>query len=90
MIKTKIILKKIKSFIEKNSSIRGGQYVFKGTRIPVFYVVEHFENGWTVADVVELFPEINKEAITEISNIIFEGNYNAEPEKIKITWLSYA
>ena len=87
---TKKLLKKFKNFIESKPNVRGGQYVFKGTRIPVFYVTERFEKGWSIDDMKNLFPEIDKNVLDEMSDIIFEHNNVNESEKIKITWLSYA
>jgi uncharacterized protein (DUF433 family) len=86
---TKKILKTIEEFVDINPEIRGGEPVFKGTRIPVGYVVEHFEKGWTTNDVIDLFPELNSELIIKISNTIFETHTNDQREEIKIAWLSY-
>jgi len=87
---TKKLQKKIKAFIESNPKIRGGQYVFKGSRISVDYVVDYINKGWTIRDIEELFPELDKNLIFKISNTITDSDSNGKREEIKISWLPYA
>ena len=54
-------LEQFKSIITKDKRIRGGIPVFKGTRIPIYYVLEDLSLGWEVKDIQKVSPELKKE-----------------------------
>lgn len=88
---TKKILKAIKPYVAYNPKIRGGKAVYRGTRIPIEYIIEHFYKGWGREDIKKLFPEITIDFIDKVTNIIFaEPAHDQKRKKIQITWLAYA
>ncbi len=86
---TKKLLHKIEDFTESNPQIRGGQLVFKGTRILVVQVVEHIQKGWSTEEVGELFPQLDQGVIDMIANTILEMKPNETQQETEITWLPY-
>lgn len=51
-----------KDLITTDPEILGGTPVFKGTRVPVKTFFEYIENNYTLADFVECFPSVSREA----------------------------
>ena len=49
--------------IERNSKKVGGKPVIKGTRIPVYLILELITNGWSFDDILENYPQLKKEDI---------------------------
>jgi len=52
-------------YIEKNPEICGGKPVFKGTRIPIHIILDFLSAGETIENILENYPQLNKEAILE-------------------------
>jgi uncharacterized protein (DUF433 family) len=52
-----------KDYIEINSSIRFGRPCIKGTRISVYDVLNWLASGMTIQEIIEDFPELNKDQI---------------------------
>lgn len=40
-----------------------GKPVVKGTRIPVYTILEFFESGHTTEDIVEMYPDLDKKDV---------------------------
>lgn len=59
--------------IESNPGVQGGEPVIAGTRLPVRAVAERMDRGETVAELVEDYPEIPKEAF-EAARIYAESH----------------
>ena len=51
-----------KDLITTDPDILGGTPVFKGTRVPVRTLFEYIENNYTLAEFVECFPSVSREA----------------------------
>ncbi len=51
-----------KDLITINPDILGGTPVFKGTRVPVKTLFDYLENNYTLAEFVECFPSVSREA----------------------------
>ena len=43
--------------------IMGGKPVIKGTRIPVYFILELIANGWTIDDILEEYPHLTREDV---------------------------
>jgi len=43
--------------------ILGGRAVIKGTRIPVYFILELLSNGWTIDDILKEYPHLTREDI---------------------------
>lgn len=52
-----------KDYITIDANIRFGKPVILGTRIAVYDVLSWFASGMTTEDILEDFPELNKEQI---------------------------
>jgi uncharacterized protein (DUF433 family) len=52
-----------KEYIEVNPEIRFGKPVIKGTRITVYDVLQWLASGLTHEDILEDFPQLNKNAL---------------------------
>ncbi len=52
--------------IEINPKKMGGKPVIKGTRIPVYFILELLANGWSFEDILESYPQLTKEDITAL------------------------
>jgi uncharacterized protein (DUF433 family) len=53
---------KTNDLITTDPEILGGTPVFKGTRVPVRTLFEYIENNYTLAEFVECFPSVSREA----------------------------
>lgn len=65
--------------IEIDPKKMGGKPVIKGTRIPVYFILELLANGWSFEDILENYPQLTKEdilaAIRYASMILKEEQY---------------
>ncbi len=65
--------------IEINPKKLGGKPVIRGTRIPVYFVLELLANGWSFEDILENYPQLTREdilaAIRYASMILKEEQY---------------
>ncbi len=65
--------------IEINPKKMGGKPVIKGTRIPVYFILELMANGWSFEDILENYPQLTREdilaAIRYASMILKEEQY---------------
>jgi uncharacterized protein (DUF433 family) len=53
----------IKEHLEIDSRIKHGNPVFKGTRVPVYVIVEELADGTMLEDIVEGYPTLNIEQV---------------------------
>ena len=49
--------------IEVDPNIRAGKPVVRGTRIPVYIVLEMFESGATIEDVLDAYPDLEEDDV---------------------------
>ena len=43
--------------------IMGGKPVIKGTRIPVYFILELIANGWSIDDILREYPHLTREDV---------------------------
>jgi uncharacterized protein (DUF433 family) len=56
-------LARIKSHVEENPGIRGGEPVFRGTRIPVQMIASFVQQGVPAEEILEDYPALNAESL---------------------------
>ena len=49
--------------VEVDPDIMAGKPVVKGTRIPVYVVLEMFEDGNSIQDILEAYPDLEEEDV---------------------------
>ncbi|WP_456365376.1 DUF433 domain-containing protein [Thermococcus sp.] len=52
--------------IEINPKKMGGKPVIKGTRVPVYFMLELLANGWSFEDILENYPQLTREDLNAI------------------------
>lgn len=52
-------------YIEKNPNICGGKPIFKGTRIPIYIVLDLLSAGESIDSILNNYPQLNRKAILE-------------------------
>jgi len=52
-------------YIQRDLKICGGKPVFKGTRIPVYLILDFLSAGETVEEILENYPQLSREAVLE-------------------------
>jgi len=66
--------------IEINPKKAGGKPVIKGTRIPVYLILELIANGWSFGEILKNYPQLKKEdilaATAYASKILKEEEYD--------------
>lgn len=61
------IYNRISSIIYRDPNIHKGEWLFKGTRIPVRYILKHFSmGGWTVNDLSNEYPDLKKSYLRKL------------------------
>lgn len=56
--------------IVSDPAICGGKPVIRGTRVPVQYILELWEKGYSVEDIHEQYPTVPKEIIKRVIEYI--------------------
>jgi len=54
------------AIIEVDPEILGGKPVIKGTRVPVDLVLELVELGYSIDQIIEEYPHLSKDVVTEV------------------------
>ncbi len=57
------LLTEAKNRIVVDPKIMGGKPVIKGTRIPVYFILELLSNGWSIDDILREYPYLSREDI---------------------------
>lgn len=58
--------------IISDPQICGGKPVIKGTRVPVQYILELWEKGYSVESIHEQYPTVPKEQIEKVVRLLKE------------------
>lgn len=56
-------LARIKREVEADPTIRGGEPVFRGTRVPVYMIADFLERGISRTEILEDYPSLNEESL---------------------------
>ena len=56
--------------VEKSPEIQSGEYVFRGTRVPVRALLENLRDGATVHEFVQWFPGVSLERTRQALRLI--------------------
>ncbi len=43
--------------------VMGGKPVIRGTRIPVYFILELLSNGWSIDDILREYPQLTREDV---------------------------
>ena len=62
--------------IESNPEILGGKPIIKGTRIPVALIYELIGLNYSITEILEEYPHLNRDVIVTILNIGKDANEN--------------
>jgi uncharacterized protein (DUF433 family) len=54
--------------VERHPETVSGEWVFRGTRVPVRALFENFEDGASVDDFLEWFPGVARSQVEEVLN----------------------
>jgi len=52
--------------VDRNPGKVGGQWCFRGTRLPVAALFEHLDQGSTIDEFVEWLPSVRREQVHEV------------------------
>jgi uncharacterized protein (DUF433 family) len=52
--------------IDRNPGELGGQWCFRGTRLPVAALFEHLDQDSTIDEFVEWFPSVSREQVHQV------------------------
>ncbi len=52
-----------KDRIVVNPKVMGGKPIIKGTRIPVYFILELLSNGWSIDDILREYPHLSREDV---------------------------
>ena len=69
--------------IVSDPKVRSGVLTFQGTRIPVYVVFSHLEDGYTVDQILTQFPRMTRENVAEAFDYIID--LLANPPKVAKT-----
>jgi len=56
-------LARVEDRVVVDPRIMGGKPVIKGTRIPVYFILELLSNGWSVDDILREYPRLTREDV---------------------------
>jgi len=56
----------VDDLITVDPDILGGTPVFKGTRVPVRTLFEYLENDYSIEEILECFPSLNREMVRKV------------------------
>ena len=71
-------------YIERNPKVLGGKPIFKGTRIPIYLILDYLSAGETIENILDNYPQLSKGAILEA--IKYASEYaRLEEELIEIS-----
>ena len=54
------------SVVFRDPHVKGGQPVIKGTRVPVYTVLNHLALGWSIGQISEQFPTVQKRKVAQL------------------------
>ncbi|WP_456393423.1 DUF433 domain-containing protein [Persephonella sp.] len=67
-------------YIKRDPKICGGRPVFKGTRIPIYLILDYLSAGESIEEILENYPQLSPEAILE--TIKYASQYTKLEEEL--------
>jgi uncharacterized protein (DUF433 family) len=56
--------------VERDADRVSGEWVFKGTRVPVAALFENLEDGATIDDFLNWFPGVTREQTLQVAKVV--------------------
>jgi len=72
------------AIIEVDPDILGGKPVIKGTRVPVDLVLELVELGYSIDRIIEEYPHLSKDVVTEVLKLVKKMHEAVSYDKVKM------
>ena len=72
------------ALIEVDPDILGGKPVIKGTRVPVDLVLELVELGYSIDRIIEEYPHLSKDVVTEVLKLAKRMHETVSYDKVKM------
>lgn len=63
----------VHSPVSSDPEILGGTLVFNGTRVPVQTLLDYMNDGYCVADFVDLFPSVDRDDAEAFLKLVHES-----------------
>ena len=60
----------IEPIVEMRKEVLHGTPVVKGTRIPVYFILEYLRNGYTISEIAHAFPALGEHRIKKLLSLI--------------------
>ncbi len=57
------LLTRVENRIVVNPKVMGGKPVIRGTRIPVYFILELLSSGWSIDDILREYPHLSREDV---------------------------
>ncbi len=51
--------------VRSDPSVMGGTLVFRASRVPARTLLDHLDDGYTIAELLEMFPTVDREDAAE-------------------------
>ena len=67
-----------RSPIHSDPDVLGGTLVFRGTRVPVQSLLDYLDDGFSVAEFLDMFPSVNRIDAEEFLTLARETGRNAD------------
>lgn len=72
---------KISSFIVKDKHVLNGVPCFKGSRVPIYVILDHISAGWEINGLMKAFPTVKKEYISSLIKYYSDKFFLNEKDK---------
>ncbi|MCP4217765.1 MAG: DUF433 domain-containing protein, partial [bacterium] len=60
-------------YIEVNPEIAGGSPIFRGTRLPLYTILDFISAGNTIAEVIQFYPQLTEAHVMEALKYASDG-----------------
>lgn len=61
-------------YIYSDKGVLSGEYCFKGTRVPVSYVLDYISKDWSVKELKRVFPSLNTAHVSAFIRLLSENS----------------
>jgi uncharacterized protein (DUF433 family) len=77
-------------YVERNPAIHGGRPIIKGTRIPVTSIVQNYQRGLSVEEILGEFPQLSPSAVYDALSYYHDHRGEMDKELAELTDVSEA